>query len=107
MPFTFFHGEFPEIAACETRTISFAAKSGFNLPVGDYSFLEMFCDEVNCDCRRVFFRVVSASRMKCEAIVSWGWESRAFYRKWSGQKDFKILDSLTAPSLKWTMPKEF
>ena len=42
---------------------------------------EMYCDEPGCDCRRVFFTVIS-ERLKPLAVVSYGWESLAFYARW-------------------------
>lgn len=105
MPFTLFHSKFPEIAAHETRTISIFSESDFNLPPGDYGFLEMFCDEAGCDCRRVFFHVVSASQMKLEAVITWGWERRSFYVKWMREKDSKMIDFLVGPSLSTASPQ--
>lgn len=34
------------------------------LPPEEYSFIEMFCDEPECDCRRAFFTVISLPAKK-------------------------------------------
>jgi hypothetical protein len=82
MPFRFFHDLFPEVAEQETRSFMVFPESDSPLPVGEYGFLEMFWDEHRCDCRRVFFFVMSSLRQDVEAVVAWGWEDKAFYKKW-------------------------
>ncbi len=34
------------------------------LPDDDYGFLEAYCNDENCDCRRVFFNVISRKRVE-------------------------------------------
>ena len=77
MPYQMFHELFPELAKQETRSASFLPGEG-----GDYGFVEMYCNEPGCDCRRVYFSVLSISRARVEAVISWGWESSSFYRNW-------------------------
>ena len=81
MPYSLFHTRFPEVAERETRIITVIDPSGFNLPPAHYSFLEMFCDEPGCDCRRVFFTVVSSLQNEIKAVIAWGWGDQKFYRK--------------------------
>jgi hypothetical protein len=99
MPYALFHSRFPEVAERETRSISVFANSDVGLPAGNYGFLEMFCDEPGCDCRRVFFYVVSSLRKDVEAVIAWGWESRAFYARWMKENDPLVLDALKGPAL--------
>jgi hypothetical protein len=55
MPFQLFHDLFPEMAERETRSVIVPPGSPpSGLPPGQYAFLEMFCNEKGCDCRRVF-----------------------------------------------------
>jgi hypothetical protein len=77
-----FYTRFPELAARETRTATVLdPASGF--PPGEYGFLELFCDEPGCDCRRVHIRVVSPPpQSRVWANISYGWESVAFYHRW-------------------------
>ena len=91
MPFSAFHEYFPKIAEQETRTLTVFDNNDWNVPAADYSLIEMFCDEPGCDCRRVFFYVVSSLTKDVMAVIAYGWESDKFYRKWIGQK----LDSKT------------
>lgn len=95
MPFRMFHEICPEIAFRETRSIELP-NSGGDLPPDNYAFLEMYCNEAGCDCRRVYFQVVAMSKPSVVlAVISWGWETLAFYRKWGhypgAGKDAKMM----------------
>lgn len=79
--------------------------SDVGLPVGNYALLEMFCDEAGCDCRRVFFYVVSSFRNELEAAVAWGWESRDFYRRWMKHGNKNDVDDLIGPVLNLFSPQ--
>jgi hypothetical protein len=104
MPFEPFYELFPDIAARETRTITVLRENG--LPLGTYGFLELFCNEEGCDCRRVFIYVTlgdDLSRSSVHeplAVISWGWENESFYRDWASfplSKD--DLHELKGPAL--------
>jgi len=71
---------FPDIAAKETRNIT-VLRSG-DLPKGTYAFLESFCNDEACDCRRVFVNVYSKGRFGFRggdpiATISFGWEAES------------------------------
>lgn len=95
MAFVGFPEWFPKVAERETRCITVTPEANDDLPPGQYVFLEMYCDEVGCDCRRVFFYVLDANTRDVAAVIAWGWEDEEFYRKWS-----KNLDESFAPLLK-------
>lgn len=99
MPFRMFHDYFPEIAERETRSITVLPGSGIPLPAGGYAFLEMFCDEPGCDCRRVFFMVMASFRTEEQAVVAWGWEDVEFYAKWMKYGDRSEAEMLQGPIL--------
>jgi hypothetical protein len=83
MPMTLFMERFPEVGARETRSAKVAQRH--DLPDGEYGFLEFYCDEPGCDCRRVTISVLRPETgwSKIWATISYGWESADFYRKWS------------------------
>jgi len=72
MAFAPFHEYSPEIAARETRSITVPPGSPFGLPAGEYGFLEMYCNEPGCDCRRVLFYVIARDRPGVQAVIGWG-----------------------------------
>jgi hypothetical protein len=78
-----FYIRFPDLAEKETRSI-FIFKSG-GLPPGQYGFLELFCDDPKCDCRRVVISVISPQRGTAPlATINYGWERVEFYARWLG-----------------------
>jgi hypothetical protein len=105
MLFASFHELCPEIAERETRSITLLPGSEWGLPAAHYGFVEMFCKEPGCDCRRVMFSVISSLSQQVEAVVAWGWESRAFYERWLGMKDPEILLQMQGPILNLDSPR--
>jgi hypothetical protein len=82
MPMTPFMERFPELGARETRSLTATGRS--DLPDGDYGFIELYCNEPDCDCRRVTIVVLRPhTGWKVWATLSYGWESLDFYQKWA------------------------
>lgn len=80
-----FNARFPELGPKETRSASVQGRPG--LPDGEYGFIELYCDEAHCDCRRVMINVYSrATAPRILATINYGWESVEFYRKWLTNK---------------------
>lgn len=50
------------------------------LPDGEYRFLDLYCTDKKCDCRKVMFHVHHDGKLV--AVANYGWETEAFYRKW-------------------------
>ncbi len=105
MPYVFLHEHFPEIAERETRSITVMEESATELPAGEYGFLEMYCNERKCDCRRVFFYVVSPSRKEPLAVIAYGWENKSFYKKWMRDDDPETIRQLQGPVLNIGSPQ--
>jgi hypothetical protein len=105
MAHVMFHQYFPEIAETETRGIIISSNSGTGLPAGDYGFLEMFCDEPGCDCRRVLFSVVSDRTKDVLAVITYGWEDRQFYVDWLKDDDPAAIKELKGPALNSCSPQ--
>jgi hypothetical protein len=96
MPMTPFVERFPHLGPAETLSIRSTGTE--DLPDGSYSFMELYCNEPGCDCRRVILLVLQPDTgwVKVWASISYGWESPAFYRKWTHLAD---PADLTGPSL--------
>ena len=105
MPYAFFNELCPEIAESETRTITVLDESSLGLPVAEYALLEMFCNERKCDCRRVFFYVVSSLTNDVVAVIAYGWESKKFYAKWMRDDDPEVIKELQGPILNMGSPQ--
>ena len=91
----------PAQAVAETRTIT--VPHGAYLPAGQYAFIEHYCDDLDCDCRRVLLVVwTPTTGDRAWATINYGWESADFYRKWDrhSEEDMKgpFLDPLGAQS---------
>lgn len=56
MPMAPFFSKFPDIAIVETRSV--IIYNNKKIPDGIYGLYESFCDEEDCDCRRVFINVL-------------------------------------------------
>jgi len=84
MPMIPFMERFPELGARETRSVTATRRP--DLPDGEYGFLELYCDEPGCDCRRVMIDVLRRETgwSKIWATISYGWERLDFYQKWGG-----------------------
>ena len=86
MPMIPFMERFPEVGARETRSVTVPPRQ--DLPEGEYGFVELYCDEPACDCRRVILDVLRPETgwSKVWATISYGWESLDFYGKWAGRE---------------------
>ncbi len=91
---------FPEIAEKETRRITL--RNDPQIPDGEYAFVDSFCEEKHCDCRRVYFDVLQIDP-DYEAIhaatISYGWEDLDFYLSWSPYLPSKMAAEMKGPIL--------
>src|SRR5690606_1602341 len=99
MPFTAFGDRFRDLANRETRTLTQLHESATGAPAREYAYLELFCDEPDCDGRRVRLSAVEAASGQSEAVINFGWESESFYREWLGDSDPYMLQALRGPAL--------
>jgi hypothetical protein len=105
MPYVLFHDYFPEIAERETRTVTVLGPSPSQPPSGEYALLEMYCNEPGCDCRRVFFYVLSSRSASPEAVVAYGWEPPEFYVTWAHDDDQQVVHEVKGPVLNLGSPQ--
>ena len=104
MPYQLFHEHFPDLAERETRIIELSDSHPFNgVPPGEYGLLEAFCNEKDCDCRRVMWMVSSVREKLTVAVVACGWRSARLYKNWFGTGDpvivQKIVEEMRGPIL--------
>lgn len=71
---------FPDLAARQMIHL-WIDPPGMELPVNSYWFLEYYCDEPECDCRRVILDVLGGGYDgRVFASIHYGWETLEFYR---------------------------
>jgi len=97
MPYESFHNRFPEIAEQETRTI--IVINDPDLPDGEYGLIESYCNEPDCDCRRVFFNVYDWEREEILAVIAYGWEDVDYYADWLGFGNPDMWQEMKGPAL--------
>lgn len=81
-----FHSLLPDLAQREVRCIHVLQKPGApptsGLPAGEYAFVEFYCENLECDCRRVFIQVIARHQQdRVLASINYGWEDESFYRE--------------------------
>jgi hypothetical protein len=68
--------------AHQVRTVGL--RKSPHLPDGDYTFVDTYCTDASCDCRRTLIQVL------CNGVhvstIGFGWESPKFYKNWMGVK---------------------
>ena len=87
MSYDLFVERFPELGWKETRSTTVFANNSYGLPADEYGLIEAYCSDKDCDCRRVFLNIASRKKEEIIAVVTYGWETEAFYQKWFGGID--------------------
>lgn len=100
MPQEAFQEKFPELA--ETETLGVIISRQADIPDGDYGFVEMYCNEHNCDCRKVSINVMDREG-KTYAFINYGWESVDYYHKWGVDK--KIAKKMASICFEMSFPR--
>ncbi len=73
------------------------------LPDGEYSFIDMYCSDPSCDCRKTMIQVMHNGRLV--SIINYGWETAAFYKKWMGSSaEDKSFPAMNGASIDITSP---
>jgi hypothetical protein len=100
MSMVLFGALFREIATAETRSITIppALASELDVPADEYAFLDLYCVERNCDCRRVMINVMARTSGKHLATINHAFEPPAPKQDISDQT---FLDPLN-PQSRWS-----
>ncbi len=104
MPFEPFYEGFRDLAIKETRNVTIFEDHP-TLPADEYGLVEFYCNDENCDCRRVIFNVLSKNRNDYVAVIGYGWESADFYRQWTIRDDPGVVRELQGPVLNPLSPQ--
>ena len=73
------------------------------LPDGEYGFIDTYCCDPECDCRKTMIQVMHNGKLV--SVINYRWKSAAFYEKWMGSsaKDH-MMPSMNGPSIDITSP---
>ncbi|MBI5605998.1 MAG: hypothetical protein HY879_21900 [Deltaproteobacteria bacterium] len=73
------------------------------LPDGEYRFIDMYCTDPSCDCRKTMIQVFHNGAFV--STINYGWEPPSFYEKWMGGKwDDEIMLQMHGASIDITSP---
>jgi uncharacterized protein YecA (UPF0149 family) len=73
------------------------------LPSGEYAFLDTYCTNNTCDCRKTIIQIFHEN--KHVSTVSYGWESPNFYLRWlKSTKDRKLAKEMSGVSIDYSSP---
>ncbi|WPL15637.1 hypothetical protein Thiowin_00543 [Thiorhodovibrio winogradskyi] len=73
------------------------------LPDGEYAFIDMYCSDPNCDCRKTMIHVLHNGQHV--STINYGWESKSFYAKWmNDSKENSPFPPMHGASIDLTSP---
>jgi hypothetical protein len=76
------HELLPEVAQREVRCVLLGPGEGSGPPPDEYAYVELYCEDLACDCRRVVLQVIAKEQPgKVFATINFGWEKESFYQK--------------------------
>ena len=74
------------------------------LPDGDYTFIDMYCTDPSCDCRKTMIQVMHDDIHV--ATINFGWESPEFYQQWMGGDIDESMPPLHGATIDITSPNK-
>jgi hypothetical protein len=102
MQFAPYLEKFPLIAEEQTRRV-IVLKETDSLPkIGEYPFINAYCMDKKCDCRRAMIMILDPSAPKASKpmnIISYGWESKSYYKKIFPHMDDATVNWFKGPDL--------
>lgn len=73
-----------------------------DLPDGSYSFMDTYCTDPSCDCRKTMILVLHEGEVV--SIVNYGWEDPAFYEQWMGADQDEDMPPMHGASIDIASP---
>lgn len=85
----------------QVRSVTLAADP--YLPAGEYHFIDTYCSDNKCDCRKTIIQIFHDQKLV--SIVSYGWESPKFYLRWLGStRDVELAKEMSGVSIDSSSP---
>ncbi len=89
---------------CRIRSIVLADDP--RLPDGEYTFVDTYCTDRACDCRKTIIQVMHDGQLV--SLVNFGWESPRFYLRWMGSSsdpsDRDLAEEMSGVSIDFASP---
>ncbi len=86
---------------CRVRSVVLAADP--YLPSGEYTFIDTYCNDNTCDCRKTIIQIFHDKKLV--SIVSFGWESPKFYLRWlNSTRDLEFAKEMSGVSIDPSSP---
>jgi len=87
--------------AHQVRTVGL--RDSRQLPDGNYRFVDTYCTDPSCDCRKTMILVYRNDVHV--STINFGWETDAFYQKWMGNsKDEEVTALMSGATIDITSP---
>lgn len=62
--------------------------TSMGIPMGIYAFIEFFCVDPDCDCRKTSIQVIDEASKTVMASIHYGWESEEYYTDLFGEDKY-------------------
>lgn len=86
---------------CQIRSVTLANDP--YLPPGEYDFIDMYCSDNTCDCRKTIIQIFHDKKLV--SIVNFGWESPKFYLRWlNSAQDVELAKEMSGLSIDFSSP---
>lgn len=73
------------------------------LPDGEYTFVDLYCTDKGCDCRKTIIQIFHENRHV--STVDYGWEDPQYYFKWlKASKDDEMAQDMSGLSIDFMSP---
>lgn len=93
-----------EIIGKAHRVRTVGLRKNPHLPDGDYTFLDTYCVDPKCDCRKTMIQVMHNGIHV--ATINFGWEPPEFYRLWMGGAEDERMPKLHGATIDITSPNK-
>jgi len=85
----------------QIRTVTISDEP--RLPDGEYKFVDFYCTDKGCDCRKTIIQVFHEDR--CVSTVNFGWEDPKYYFKWlHASEDDEMAQDMSGLSIDFMSP---
>ena len=89
--------------AHQVRTVGLKGRR--QMPDGNYRFIDMYCIDPSCDCRKTMIQVFLDDVHV--STINYGWEPEAYYREWLGFPEDEVAYTvMSGASIDITSPNK-